>query len=82
MKTNFLVGSCDRTNGFKLKLDLFKGDIREKFFTMRMVKKPEQVSQLGCGCPIPGKIQGLAGLVSEQPGLVEDVSVHCSTRWH
>lgn len=31
----------------------------------------EQVSQWGCGCPIPGHIQGWTG--SEQPDLVEDI---------
>ena len=30
----------------------------------------EQVAQLGCGCPIPGGIQGQAGCGSGQPGLV------------
>jgi len=30
----------------------------------------EQVAQGGCGCPIPGGIQGQAGCGSGQPGLV------------
>ena len=30
----------------------------------------EQVVQRGCGCPIPGGIQGQAGYGSGQPGLV------------
>jgi len=30
----------------------------------------EQVAQGGCGCPIPGGIQGQAGWGSGQPGLV------------
>ena len=30
----------------------------------------EQVAQGGCGCPIPGGIQGQAGCDSGQPGLV------------
>ena len=29
----------------------------------------EQVAQGGCGCPIPGGIQGQAGRGSGQPGL-------------
>jgi len=29
----------------------------------------ERVAQGGCGCPLPGSIQGQAGLVLEQPGL-------------
>jgi len=38
-----------------------------------MVLRPsalEQVAQGGCGCPIPGGIQGQAGCGSGQPGLV------------
>jgi len=31
----------------------------------------EQVAQGGCGCPIPGGIQGQAGCGSGQPGLVD-----------
>mgnify|MGYP001855533296 CR=1 FL=1 len=30
----------------------------------------EQVAQGGCGCPIPGSIQGQTGCGSKQPGLV------------
>jgi len=30
----------------------------------------EQVAQGGCGCPIPGGIQGQAGCGSGQPGLL------------
>jgi len=30
----------------------------------------EQVAQGGCGCPIPGCIQGQAGCGSGQPGLL------------
>ena len=30
----------------------------------------EQVAQGGCGCPIPGGIQGQPGCGSGQPGLV------------
>jgi len=30
----------------------------------------EQVAQEGCGCPIPGCIQGQAGCDSGQPGLM------------
>ena len=36
----------------------------------------EQVAQRGCGCPIPGGIQGKAGCDSEQPDLVVGNSVH------
>ena len=36
----------------------------------------EQVAQGGCGCPIPGGIQGQAGCGSEQPGLVVGNPAH------
>ena len=32
-----------------------------------------QVARRGCGCPIPGSVQGQAGWGFEQPGLVEGV---------
>lgn len=31
-----------------------------------------QVAQRGCGCPIPGNVQGQLGQGSEQPFLVEE----------
>ena len=36
----------------------------------------EQVAQGGCGCPIPGGIQGQAGCGSRQPGLVVGNPAH------
>jgi len=36
----------------------------------------EQVAQGGCGCPIPGGIQGQAGCGSGQPGLVVGGPAH------
>jgi len=36
----------------------------------------EQVTQGGCGCPIPGGIQGQAGCGSGQPGLVVGNPAH------
>jgi len=36
----------------------------------------ERVAQGGCGCPIPGGIQGQAGCGSGQPGLLVDDSAH------
>ena len=36
----------------------------------------EQVARGGCGCPIPGGIQGQAGSGSGQPGLVVGDPAH------
>ena len=36
----------------------------------------EQVAKRGCGCPIPGGIQGQAGCGSGQPGLVVGDPAH------
>ena len=36
----------------------------------------EQVAQGGCGCPIPGGIQGQAGCGSGQPGLLVGNPAH------
>jgi len=36
----------------------------------------EQAAQGGCGCPIPGGIQGQAGCGSGQPGLVVGDPAH------
>jgi len=33
----------------------------------------EQVAQRGCGCPIPGGVQGQVGWGPGQPGLVLDM---------
>ena len=44
----------------------------------------EQVAQGGCGCPVAGGIQGQAGCVSGQPGLVVGDCAHSrevETRW-
>ena len=36
----------------------------------------QQVARGGCGCPIPGGIQGQAGCDSGQPGLVVGNPAH------
>jgi len=51
-------------------------DIRRKFLT-EGGDALEQVAQGGCGCPIPGGIQGQAGLVVGNPAHSRGVG----TRW-
>lgn len=47
-------------NGVKLSQRRFRPDIRENFFTVRVVKH-EQASYWGGGCPIPGSTQEAFG---------------------
>ena len=42
----------------------------------------EQVAQRGCGCPLPGSIQGQAGWDCEQPGLEGEVSLPTAGGWN
>ena len=64
-----------RENGFKLRQGRFRLDIRKKVFTQGG-EALERVVQGGCGCPIPGGIQGQAGCGSGQPGLVVGDPAH------
>jgi len=50
--------------------------MRRKFFPQRVVTHCSQAAQGGCGCPIPGGIQGQAGCGSGQPGLVVGDPAH------
>jgi len=52
------------------------GWILGRSFSHRGCWRTEQVAQGGCGCPIPGGIQGQAGCGSGQPGLLVGDPAH------
>ncbi|KFQ62125.1 hypothetical protein N334_10226, partial [Pelecanus crispus] len=63
----FCKACCDRTrnNGFKLKEDRFRLDIRKKFFTMRAVKQWNGLPREAVEAPAPETFKGrLDGAVS------------------
>ena len=47
-------------------------DVRGKFFT-RSVEVLERAAQRGCGCPVPGGVQGQLGWGPVQPDVVLDM---------
>jgi len=76
----FSKACCDRTrsNGVKLREGRFRLDIRNKVFTMSMVKHWSGLPRdTGSGGPIPGNTEGQTGQGSEHPSLAEDVPAHC-----
>ena len=60
-------------NGLKLRQGRFR---LEKVFHAEGGDALEQVTQGGCGCPMPGGIQDQAGCGSGQPGLVIGEPAH------
>lgn len=69
----------DRTRAtvFKLKECQFRQDIRKKNPNMRVVKLKPLSCHERWWCLIPGGVHTHVGWGTEQPGLVEDASVHC-----
>ena len=61
---------------FKLGQGRFGLDTGREFFHTEGGDTLEQVAQGGCGCPIPGGIQGQAGCGSGQPGLLVGDPAH------
>ena len=49
---------------------------KEEIFYNESGEALAQVARRGCGCPIPGSVQGQVGWGFEQAGLVEGVPAH------
>ena len=50
---------------------------KEEIFYSEGGETLAQVTQRGSGGPMHGNIQGQIGRGSEQPGLIEDIPIHC-----
>lgn len=60
-----------QANGFRIKVDIFKLDIRKKFFGLRVMRSSSR-------CPLSGGVQGQNEWGFEQPDQVGIVSFHAS----